>query len=91
MKIIHPLILCLGIVLLLIQTRWFFYNKKHPRYELSLGRSKRTQDILWIIFGVVFLIGEVLVVISFGTILSGIIAAVILTAVILPFFWGLIL
>lgn len=91
MEITQPYLLILGIVLLLIQSRWFFYNKKHKGYEISLGRTEKVQNILWIFYGFIFLIGEILVVFSFSTILTGILVAIILSFIILPFFWGLIL
>ncbi len=60
-----------GLVLLLIQSRWFFYNKKHPNKWQEWGRSKKTQDMLWTFFGILFIAGIALVIFSFDNFVIG--------------------
>ena len=81
-----------GIFFLLIQSRWFFINKKQPDYYWQVyGRSKKAQDIRWTFFGILFIVGIILVTSSFESFVIGVITSLVLCVAVLPLFWGLLL
>jgi len=83
--------LVIGIVLLFIQGYWFYYYKKNKSSLGMMVMSKFTKDILWILSGVVMLVGLVMIIFSFSTILIGIIVAIVLYFAVVPFLLGLFL
>lgn len=86
----NRLFLLVGIMLLLVQSHWYFTNKVDPNKWKEWGRSKRIQDFLWIFFGILFILSIFLIILSFESIIIGIFVFLFLSMVVLPFFWGLI-
>lgn len=75
----------------LINSYWYFFHKKNPNYSLIVARSNHTQNILWTISGIAFLGSIALVVLSFASVFTGILAAIILVVVVEPFLNGFLL